>query len=454
MSPAPPQGSSRKLAILCLAHWSESGRPIQEFIDNYIHASALPTADRQLAVMLVLGVLRRQQYLDIILAKFSKTPLRKMKPLTLAALRVGIFQLCFLSRIPDSAAVNETVKALKKCRQPGWLIKYVNGTLRAVARARENLPGPDTAAPGGRPVPEHPDWLVRRWQKHFGIAGTAEICGINTSDPKLCIQVNTSRIATQELTDMLRRAGTEATPGKYAPNSLVLPDFRGAVHRLPGFPEGLFLVQDQAAFLATMLCSPRGKNSRLLDGCAGLGGKTCTLAWTLPEGASVTAVEPDRRRTRLLLENLGRLKLQDRVTPVRQTLQAFAATNPDRFDGILIDAPCSGTGVIRRHPDIRWNRCPEDLPGFQATQIELLETAASLVKPGGFLVYATCSLEPEENREVIDHFLDTHPRFSLSDSREFLPPAASSLVDANGFFSPLPSDEIEGFFAARMVKNP
>jgi len=134
-------GTPRSLAINCLVQWAGTGKSIQAFIDPMIHNSGLAAADRQLAVMLVMGVLRRQQYLDTILSRFSKTPLRKMKPLTLAAMRVGIYQLCFLERIPDSAAVNETVKALKKARQPGWLLKFANGTLRTIAREKKSLEG-------------------------------------------------------------------------------------------------------------------------------------------------------------------------------------------------------------------------------------------------------------------------------------------------------------------------
>ena len=446
-------GTSRSLAINCLAQWSGTGKPIQGFIDTIIHNSGLETGDRQLAVMLVMGVLRRQQYLDSILSRFSKTPLRKMKPLTLAGLRVGVYQLCFLERIPDSAAVNETVKALKKSRQPGWLLKFVNGTLRAIAREKTNLPDPETAGPNNGPVLEHPNWLTERWRRNFGSQKMAEICRINNLEPKLCLQVNRSRTDTEKLTELFDREGIPCRPGKYAPDSLILPDHRGAVTALPGFTEGLFQVQDQAAQLACLLCSPLEKGRRYLDGCAGLGGKTCTLAGSLPADTVLHAIEPNQRRTRLLTENLARLQLADLVTIIHQDLQTYAASTPQPFDGILVDAPCSGTGVIRRHPDIRWNRQPEELAAFQAIQLDLLQTAASMLTPGGVLVYATCSLEPEENEQVIEQFLAASAEFILTNCRDFLPDSAAVLVDDNGFFKPLPTEEIEGFFAARMVRK-
>ena len=168
-------------------------------------------------------------------------------------------------------------------------------------------------------------------------------------------------------------------------------------------------------------------------------------------------MEPDQRRFRLLQENLQRqgfiTQQGEQVQTVQQDLQTFAADEDRLFDGIFIDAPCSGTGVIRKHPDIRWNRQPEDFTSYQQTQLELLQTAASLLKPGGVLVYATCSLEPEENQQVAEQFLAANPAFTLTDCREFLPASATSLVDAQGCFAPLPTEEIEGFFAARLVRS-
>ncbi len=446
-------GTSRSLAINCLTQWSGTDKPIQYFIDTLIHSSELQTGDRQLAVMLVMGVLRRQQYLDTIISRFSNTPLRKMKPLTLAAMRVGVYQICFLERIPDSAAVNETVKALKNSRQPGWLLKFINGTLRAIAREKQTLPPPEIAGPNNEPILEHPDWLTKRWRRNFGQQKMKEICRINTLEPELCLHVNTSLTGTKKLAELFAQASIATRTGKYAPDSLILPGHRGAVTALPGFKEGLFQVQNQAAQLTCLLLRPLIRGGCYLDGCAGLGGKTCSIAELLPPEATIIAVEPDKRRTRLLAENLARQKLAGQVTIFHQNLQDFSASNPQPFAGILIDAPCSGTGVIRKQPDIRWNRHPEDLAAYQTSQLSLLKTAASLLAPGGVLVYATCSLEPEENEQVIELFLASTAGFTLTNCRDFLPDSAASLVDDNGFFKPLPGENIDGFFAARLVRD-
>jgi len=445
--------TARSQAIHCLAQWSETGKPIQGFIDTIIHESGLKAKDRQLSVMLVMGVLRRQQYLDTILCRFSKTPLRKMKALTLSALRVGVYQICFLERIPDSAAVNETVKTLKKSRQPGWLLKFANGVLRTIVRQKETLPPPETAGLGNSPILEHPTWLTERWRNHFGQRKMEEICRINNLEPELCLHVNRSLASVKQLADIFSEHAITARPGKYAPESLLLPDHHGAVTNLPGFKEGLFQIQDQAAQLTSLLLQPLTTGNRYLDGCAGLGGKTCSLAASLPPKASLYAVEPDPRRQQLLAENLSRQQLDARVMIVRQDLQTFSSSGLRPFASILIDAPCSGTGVIRRHPDIRWNRRPEDLAANRILQLNLLQTAASMLAPGGILVYATCSLEPEENELLIEQFLSAAAEFSLTSCRDFLPESAAALIDDDGFFKPLPSEELEGFFAARLIRK-
>ncbi|WP_446010606.1 16S rRNA (cytosine(967)-C(5))-methyltransferase RsmB [Candidatus Electrothrix sp.] len=449
------RSTSRSLALETLVQWAGTGKPVQGVINRVIHDSGLKHEERQLAVMLVLAVLREQEYLDLLISRFSKTKLRKMKPLTLAALRIGVVQICRLERIPDSAAVNETVKALKKMRQPGWLCSFVNGTLRNIARSKDTLPRPEEAGPGGTPVLNHPAWLTARWQEHFGPEQMREICRVNNLEPDLCLQINPARTDPDALkTRFIKHGMSGVKAGSLAPDSLILPEQRGAVTDLPGFAEGLFQVQDQAARLACDLLGPFKEQGRYLDGCAGLGGKTCILAALLPKDASLIAVEPDQRRSRLLQENLQRQGLSEKVETVQQDLQVFVADDDRLFDGIFIDAPCSGTGVIRKHPDIRWNRQAEDLAGFQEQQLGLLRTAATALKPGGVLVYATCSLEPEENQQVVELFLAANPAFILTDCRGFLPASAASLVDAQGCFAPLPTEEIEGFFAARLVRMP
>ncbi|GBE13098.1 ribosomal RNA small subunit methyltransferase B [bacterium BMS3Bbin14] len=444
------QPTSRRLAVLCLCRRDRDGSVVQVHIDRLIHGSSLAGPDRQLAVMLVRGVLRQQQFLDAVIARFSSVPPGKMKPLTLMALRVGVYQLFFLDRIPASAAVNETVKVLRAEKQPRWLINFVNGVLRTVARQRASLPGPDVAGKNGTPILNHPDWLLRRWRARYGPERAEEICRQNNLEPPLTLRVNTRLISREALADRCRSAGHEVRNGSYAPDALILESGAGAIANLPGFAEGFFQVQGEAAQLATLLLAPFAAGRSYLDACAGLGGKTGHLAQLLPAGAELTAVEPDPRRFALLGENLRRLGADGNITLFNGGLDEFAQSGGKRFDAILVDAPCSGTGVIRRHPDIRWNRQEDDLRSYQRQQGLLLHAAASLLAPGGILVYATCSLEPEENQQVIAAFRKTHSGFTPADCRDFLPPAAGRLIAANGCFYPTPADGLDGFFAARL----
>jgi len=376
-----------------------------------------------------------------------------MKPLTLMALRVGAYQLLFLDRIPDSAAVNESVRVLREERQPRWLVNFANGVLRAIARNKDVLPGPDAPDAQGVLTLDHPEWLVRRWQAAYGQEQAALICQANNREPALTLRVNTLRTTGEELAGMLRAHGCGIRPGRFVPDSLVPDNFVGPVTGLPGYAEGLFHVQDEAAQLVALLLSPLAPGQRCLDACAGLGGKTCHLAQLLPKGAELLAVEPSAYRFRLLAQNLARLHLEGRVKQFQGRLEDFAPAQPGRFARILVDAPCSGTGVIRRHPDIRWNRKPEDLPVYQRQQLELLELAWALLAPDGVLVYATCSLEPEENQQVVASFLQRHAEFTVTDCRDFLPPSAAELVDPSGYFCPTPDRGLDGFFAARLQRT-
>ena len=449
MTSPPPLSNPRAAAVEVLCLWATT----HNSIDLLFHAALADLADidRGLVKTLIYGVLRQKEYLDAIIRKFSRHPLAKMKPRTLMTLRIGVYQLLFLNRIPESAAVNTTVNTLKAAGQPAWLIGFANGILRTVARSRTTLPTPEQMAQGELPVLNHPAWLTERWRTQFGPEKTRAICAINNTEPPLSLRVNSRRTSRSALRALLEKSGIIAQNGFYSPVALGIETFPGGILSLPGYDQGHFQVQDEAAQLATMLIGPLPGRCHILDGCAGLGGKTSHLAELLPYDGSVVAIEPDTRRYGLLRENLKRLGLSEQVRCVRTDLQRYAATQPQPFDVILIDAPCSGTGVIRRQPDIRWNRQPADLAQYQQTQLQLLAIAASLLQKGGTLVYATCSLEPEENQEVIRTFLKQHSQFTVDNVASLLPEAARRLVDKDGFFHPSPVDGLDGFFAARLI---
>ncbi|MGD9947197.1 MAG: 16S rRNA (cytosine(967)-C(5))-methyltransferase RsmB [Desulfobulbus sp.] len=451
MTPRPPPISPRAAAVEVLCLWATTHNSIDLLFHSAIEQVA--DIDRGLVKTLVYGVLRQKEYLDQIIRRFSKHPLRKMKPRTLMTLRIGVYQLLFLSRIPESAAVNTTVNTLKSSGQPSWLIGFANGILRNVARTRANLPGHQQLAEAEPPILNHPTWLVDRWREAFGEAKARAICTCNNSEPPLTLRVNQRRTSRPALREMMEKSGIQSVPGFFSPLALTIENYPGSISSLPGYGDGLFQIQDEAPQLASFLVGKLPDRCRVLDGCAGLGGKTSHLVEMLPPGGTVVAVEPDSRRYRLLRENLLRLGQRESVIAVRSDLQSYAGTRPELFDAIFIDAPCSGTGVIRRQPDIRWNRRPEDFVQYQQTQVHLLEVAARLLKPGGALVYATCSLEPEENQGVMDIFFARCPRFALDPLTPYLPENAQRLVDDLGCFRPNPADGLDGFFAARLIES-
>ena len=440
--------NSRAMAMDTLLAWEKSQEPLDQVLETRLAGAAVDDQrDRQLVMALVYGVVRWQGYLDAVMGEFSSHPVKSMKPQTRAALRVGLYQLIFLDRIPESAAINETVQGLKSARQPKWLTGFVNGVLRAMVRQRTSLPAPDEAAA----VLSHPAWLVARWKALFGPERARRICWINNTPPGLVVRVNSRRIATDDWLILLREKGIECERGLFAPEAVRITNFQGPVTALPGYGEGFFAVQDEAAQLVTQLLAPFTTAS-YLDGCAGLGGKTLHLAQLLPEGARLVAVEPSLKRQALLRDNLQRLGGPE-LEIQGDTLQEFAEQRQGGFAGVLVDAPCSGLGVIRRQPDIRWQRSLAALQGYQSRQRELLAAAAGLVEKGGVLVYATCSIDPLENDEVIGAFIDEHPEFVITAAQEYLPEAARGFCDGQGFFKTSPEQGLDGFFAARMVRK-
>lgn len=438
---------------MVLENWERKSISLDLLLEDELRRPFNDPRDSQFCRALVYGTVRWLGYLDWVLAKYSKHPLEKMKPLTRQALRTGLYQLVAMDRVPVSAAINETVKILKDRKQPRWLTGFVNGLLRRVSRELDSLPSPGQGGKDftGHSLLSHPQWLYDRWCTRYGLERTETLCLTNNREANLCLRlVNISPV---EYIEQLTAIDVEGVPGLFSGQAVILPKYRGSVTELPGYAEGLFQVQDEAAQLAAGLLGDKLSAGRYLDGCAGLGGKTIHLASMLEDDGSLLAVEPDKRRYELLGVNLQRLGLAGSVETFQGRLEDVAAQVGGGFKGILLDAPCSGLGVIRRHPDIRWNRKIEDLQRYQAGQLALLEVAAQLLEPGGALVYITCSTEPEENEQVIEKFLVEHPDFQRSDCRAYLPENCDELVDEQGFFRSLPDQGLDGFFGARLVRG-
>lgn len=454
MKTARLKGNGRFAAAEALTLLSRTRLPLSPIFERLAAECCLSEVDRQLAKKITNGVLRNKLYLEHVLESLCSRPIGKIKPFVRYMLLSGLYQLIFLDRLPPSAVVNESVKIVKAAGFPKQIQGFVNGVLRASLRRAAELRIPERYNDESTTSVDwlnHPAWMTERWQAIYGRAAMLRICAHNNREPQLCLRANSSGNKA-ELISLFRAANIVFNEGAYAPDALLLPGFNGRLQTLPGYAEGLFQVQDQAAQLATLLLAPFPDRGRYLDCCAGLGGKTAHMAMILQGTDShLSAVEPDPGRCVLLQQNLHRAGASPQVAVHQQTLETFASQSTEPFDRILLDVPCSGTGVIGRRPDIRWNRDESDLSIYAIKQLALLKAAAGLLADSGILVYATCSIEPEENERLIEQFLFEMKGYSISEAQKFLPDSAQTLV-RNGFFAPLPAPGIDGFFGARLVK--
>src|SRR5271167_436291 len=362
----------------------------------------LSTPDQALATELVMGVLRWRSRLDEVIAAASSRPLNKLDPEVLNALRLGAYQMRFLTRVPARAAINESVELVKRAQKRS-AAPFANAVLRKIASA-EIEPPPATI--NGDPIPglarefSHPDWLIERWIAQFDIQRTSLICRQNQRRPNSAVRLDSPDVEKELESDVI-----ELEPGALLASARIV--IAGDVTRTHAFREGRVFIQDEASQLVAALV---GTGSRLLDCCAAPGGKTAALAARNPE-AEIIAAELHSHRADLL---------RARVTAAHvQVINADALQLPfsDDFDRVLADVPCSGTGTLARNPEIKWRLAAEDLRDLQVRQVGILRAALQHLAPGGRAVYSTCSLEREENEDVVEKVLRDAAGFELRNCR-------------------------------------
>jgi 16S rRNA (cytosine967-C5)-methyltransferase len=391
-----------------------------------VRATLSDDRDGALLLELVTGTSRMRAAIDHQLAMRVKRPLARLDAAVLCILRVSAFQLIYMSRLPASAVINDAVELTRRAGKSS-AAGLSNAVLRAVARDRERLEWPSRTSLVEylTVVQSHPRWLVERWIARYGAEQAESWLTFNNQAAVMCLAVNRRLLTRDALAEELASDGVTTSPTKRAAHGLEVIEGRALGTR--AFTEGRFVVQDEASQLIGELAASVG-GARLLDLCASPGGKT--LAMSAAKGLVIASdVRPPR--VRLLKKTLDRC----RVTNARVVHIAADGPLPFRdgtFDLVLIDAPCSGLGTVRRDPDIKWRRTPEDLPRFAAAQRELIDRTAGLVKRGGRLIYSTCSSEPEENDEVVAAFLAGRPDFTQTKVHQTLP------------FR----DQLEAFFAA------
>jgi len=409
--------------------------------------------DRALATEIITGTLRWQRSLDFLIEHFAHRPVAKLDADVLTIVRLSLYQLLHLDRVPAAAVVDDAVdltRGAKKQSASG----FVNAVLRATLRGRHRLPfppRPDDASDLSAALAylgvthSHPGWLVSRWLDRHGLANTEKWVRFNNETPPLTIRANRLRLTREQLAAALAQEDIETEPTPYAPDGLIVRS--GNPLRLP--PTGSFVVQDEASQMVPLVVDAR-PGSCVLDLCASPGGKTTAIAAAMSDRGLIVASDVRTRRLRTLAETVRAAGTQH--VHVLQVPASGSLPFRPVFDRILVDAPCSGLGTLRRDPDIRWRRTESELPEMSARQLGLLQRAAAVLAPRGRLVYATCSSEPEENESVVERFLEGAPDFSLVDLRG-ADPLLDPLVDGRGMLRTLPfAHGLEAFFAAALER--
>ena len=463
--------SARAIALSLLVESVKSEEGIDVLLDRALARCSFDSRERALTVELTYGVLRRLATIDWRLEPVLDKPLLRLPVAVQMVLRLGAYQLLFLDRIPESAAVNESVN-LSRAFSP-TLGRNWSGFVNAVLRALLRYPAPPW------PSMEHdaaqalavrysvPAWLSRRWVERLGVASAEAACEGVSIAPPLTLRVNRLITTKEALLETFARLGISAKPTSVSPFGILLED-GGLVPSLPGFHEGAFYVEDEAAQLIPPLLDPQ-PGDIVLDACAAPGGKSTHLASLMHNKGSIYAVDRKGTRVDLLRSNCRRLGVNIVVPMVGDIRQPHkwvpmikaarppsvknARVGEQSVDRILVDAPCSGLGVLRRHPEAKWRKGEQAFSRHHALQCQILEAVAPCLRPGGVLVYSTCSTEPEENEDVIEEFCHAHAEFKRESIVPWLPPAAQGFVTEQGALSTVSNQfSMDGFYAARLKK--
>lgn len=475
-SEANAQGmASRKLALETLIKIEKDGAYANLALSAGFERQQLSEKDRAFVTALVQGVLRNQNLLDKKIQTVSKEPLEKMPPLLRSLLRMAIFQLENLSETPQHAVLDTSNRLARALGHEG-LVRYTNGVLRGyLRRIEKNTDEAESNDAQSLSIKYSlPVWLIEKWTEFYGPQEAQALLDWSQKEPGLTVRVSDVNVEPKTMLDIMNKNGFAAREGHLVPSCLIFEgkeggkSFSGSPQKLPGYDDGLFVVQDEAAAFVSLVVAPQ-KGETIVDLCAAPGGKTVHLAEMLENTGRVVAV--DKHESRLKLVKEARLKQG------LKNLETVAADGREftlnkLVDRVLLDAPCSGTGVINRRTDIRTNRKQADIEELNTLQKELLANAAKMVKPGGVLVYSTCSLEPEENIQVIEWFLKEHSNFQGSsllpflneeiqekwfakENEESLPPVSTKAAAEKGYIQLIPTRHgVAGFFVCRLERKP
>lgn len=443
----------RGLAVKILSRVERSDSYLDKLIDYTLRTEELDERDRRLLIELSYGVLRNREKLDWVLTGFYHGEFPKCLTAVKNAMRVALYQILFLDKIPWSAAVNESVDIVKRLKG-GRSAGIVNGVLRNIIRKINAITWPVRDA---NPlhyfsvVHSHPQWMVRRWLDRFGPRETEQLLIANNNRPPVTISVDTTRCSIDQIRKTLADNGSQSEYSPLLPSYLRVKRI-GDLSGFPEFQQGLFTVQDDAAGLAARLTGVR-PGMRVIDLCAAPGGKSIAMAEMMKGEGRIIALDKYEAKLELLRNAINRSAHEEIISPM---IGDASSITLEAADVVLLDAPCSGLGVLRRKPEIKWKREANDIVALAALQLELLTNASRMVVPGGVLVYTTCTTEPEENAQVVASFLAAHPEFTLESAEAYLPDSAlrAGVVTAEGYLEVLPHRHgSDGAFGARLKRT-
>lgn len=408
--------------------------------------------DRRLALEIAYGVIERKNTLDYILEQYLSRPIDKVENVVLNIMRIGLYQLLYLDRVPSSAAVNESVNLAKKYSNAGSA-KMVNAVLRNFLRNNGfyRLPPQDDKVKYLSIVYSHPEWLVDRWLNEFGFDFTVGLLEADNKRLPLTARANILKMEPKFLINKLRNEGVNAEKGNYLDESIVLRDING-IENLQSYKEGLFYIQDEASMLVSHILDPK-PGEFIIDVCSAPGGKSTHMAEIMRNRGHILARDIYAHKLETVRENAERLG-----TDIIET-QVFDATMFDdnmagNADRVLVDAPCSGLGTIRHRPDMRWSKRIDDVKKISDIQILILSNSARYVKKGGVLVYSTCTIEREENLDVINEFLRGNNEFVLMNFDNLIPSNMVLKDSGSGYVTIYPSlNDTDGFFIAKLQRK-
>jgi 16S rRNA (cytosine967-C5)-methyltransferase len=426
--------------------------PDRLLTDSFKRYRYFNSLDRAFLTELTYGVIRWRERLDWVIRLFSKIPIEKIELETLNILRLGLYQILFLSRTPSSAAVNESVELAKRIRGKGGA-GFVNAVLRSAIRQKDEIRYPDIHEDPVlhlSVVQSHPLWLVQRWVRERGVEETLQICMFNNQISPLTLRTNTLKINREDLLEKLKEEELSPIPTVYSEEGIVL-QHPPPTSELPFLRKGLAIIQDEASQLVTSILDPK-PGEQILDACAAPGGKTTHMAQRMENQGGIYALDLSNAKLDLIEGLCERLGIKIIKTVKGDASKILPVPQGMKFDRILADVPCSGFGTLRRNPDLKWRRGEVDIQRMGELQFSILRNLSMYVEEGGLLIYSTCTVFREENEDVVEKFLEAHPEFQLDRMDNLLPEKSRPLIEGSYFKTFPPKGEMDGFFAARLIK--